>query len=416
MSETIEINIPPSKSITQRAFICAALSSGKCKILNPLLSEDTLLLASGLKKLGISISLDEKAVEITGNKGEFSDNGEKTLFMGNNGTGFRFLLTLANFYKNNVILTGNERMCQRPVDSLAEALKDIGFNVSYTDKKGFPPVKISPTNKILKNIVTVRAEKSSQFVSSLLLCSPLFNKDFTLTLNGKKVSFPYILLTVDIMKKFGVNVKIKGEKFLIKGNSSYKPVNYKVENDFSSASYFAAGSVITGKTIKLNNLFYNSSFQGDKKFLDIIKKMGANVSIENNCIIVSGGKLKGIETDMNNVPDMVPTLAVLASFAQGATVIKNIAHLKYKETDRIETVVKNLNKAGIAAVAGSDFIKIEPNDNNFLKCRIDPENDHRIAMSFSLLSIKNKHIEILNKDCVKKSFPNYWEEFSKLEK
>ncbi len=336
--------------------------------------------------------------------------------MGNNGTGFRFLMTLCGFYPSNVLLTGEERMLQRPVKSLADSLNEIGFKITYKGKEGFPPLNISTCKKILKNSVEINGEKSSQFISSLLLCSPLFKKDFSIRIKGKSVSTPYIFLTLDVMKSFGVNIVKKEKSFFIKRDSGYKKTEYIVENDFSSASYFAAASIITGKRVRLKNLFYEKSLQGDKKFFDVLKKMGANIQINEDNIIVCKGELNGINIDMQDIPDMVPTVALIAAFAKGETVIKNIAHLRYKETDRIECTVKNLRQSGVDAIAGKDYIKITHNpEQGFKKCAIDPENDHRMAMSFALLTLKNKEIEILNKNCVKKSFPDFWNEFKKIE-
>ncbi len=415
MRKITKINIPASKSITQRAFICATISNGRCLVKNPLKSEDTVLLASGLKELGSKISWQKHCVTIEGNSGNFQDKGKKTIFMGNNGTGFRFLTTLSNFYKNEVILTGDKRMLERPVGSLAESLNNAGFKVKYLLKYGFPPVKIIPVSNELKNNLKINTEQSSQFLSSVLLCAPLFSDDLTVNSEGSPVSFPYVKLTLDVMNSFGVNVEERNNGFFVNKGSFYKATEYIVENDFSSASYFAAAAVIKNKRVKLENLFYEKSKQGDKRFLDILSKMGGSVAFSEDSVIVSGGKLRGITVDMNNMPDMVPTLSVLALFAETETIIKNIAHLRFKETDRIETVVKNIIKVGGNAVAGEDYIKITPmGKNSFNNIDIDPENDHRIAMSFALLKLVNNNINILNKKCVNKSFPDFWKEFEKL--
>jgi 3-phosphoshikimate 1-carboxyvinyltransferase len=415
--QPIEINIPSSKSITQRAILCAALSNRKTIIKNPLYSEDTLLLINALKKLGTKISRENNKLSINGNSGNFPELGPREIYLGNNGTGFRFLTTLSGFYKNVVTITGNERMCQRPVLDLVETLKEIGFKIEYLQNKGFPPLKIFPLKIILKNEIEINASKSSQFVSSMLLSSPLFQKDFKLKLTGDIVSFPYIELTLDVMKRFGVNIERDNAIFYVKKGMNYSAQNFSVENDFSSASYFIGSSIVKNIPIKIENLFYNKSLQGDKHFIDIMVKMGANIKIFNNYIEVYGikDKLNGIEINMRDLPDMVPTVAAIAAFAEGNTIIKDIEHLKYKETNRIDTVVKNLNKIGVESVKGENFIKIIPNkEKKFKSTLIDPENDHRIAMSFAIFTLFNENIKILDKQCVEKSFPYFWNEFEKL--
>ncbi len=412
----IRVDIPGSKSITQRALICAALASGKSIIYNPLLSEDTALLSEGIRSLGIEVQLSKNTFYISGNSGKFADKGEVSIFMGNNGTGFRFLTTLANFYPSDVTIMGDKRMQSRPVGDLVNSLNHFGFDISYLKDSNFPPIKISNYN-ILPNQITIDAAKSSQFVSSLLLSGVLFPDRFRIEVLDKLVSAPYIEITLSVMRDFSVDVERNGNIFIFPKNSSYLGREFTVESDFSSASYFIASSFFSDKTIFINNLRYDSSLQGDKRFIDIVKMMGATIKTSSNHIEIYPSQLYGVEVDMSDIPDMVPTLAVLASISSGETVIKNIEHLRYKESDRIEVTVKNLNKVGINAESGQDFIKIEGcrNYKKIRSCTIDPENDHRIAMSFSLFSLINKGVSISDKGCVKKSFPSYWEEFEKLE-
>ncbi len=409
----ITVNIPGSKSITQRALICGAIANGKSVIKNPLLSEDTLLISNGIKKLGLKLEMQEKDIVVFGEGGKFYADNE-TIYMGNNGTGFRFLTTLSNFIDGTVILTGNERMKQRPVGNLVDALKKIGANIEYIEKEGFPPVKISG-NSNLNNSISIDISKSSQFLSSLLLCAPLFKNGVKIFVKGKKVSKPYIDITVSVMKDFNVDVIEKDGFYEVAKEENYQRREFVVESDFSSASYFLAAAYFINKNILIKNLNYYKSLQGDKKFIDIVKKMGGKFDIKENQIKVIPEKLTGVTVDMSNVPDMVPTLAVLSAIAEGETVMENIEHLRYKETDRIETTVKNLVKCGIEAEAGEDFIKIK-GSRKIVHAKIDPENDHRIAMSFALLSLITNNMEIMNKTCVKKSFPNFWDEFKKVQR
>ncbi len=414
----IEINVPGSKSITQRALICASLANGDSVIENPLICEDSEYLINGLQGLGVDIDISDNIIKISGKGGVFQNNGKRKIFMGNNGTGYRFLLTIANFYKNEVVLTGNEKLQKRPVKDLVDTLKSLGFNLIYTKDEGFPPVKVTPVNKIFKEkvIAEINGSKSSQFISSLLLSSVLFKNEVEVITTGKIVSTPYIEITLKVMKDFGVEVINEKNKYLIKKDSKYNSLNYNIEGDFSSASYFIAASFFLNKEIKLKNINYNSSLQGDKGFIDILKKMGAKFNIKENEIIVYPTKLHGIEVDMNKMPDIVLTLAVLSVLAQGETLIKNIKHLRYKETDRVEALCKNLKKIGVKISYGEDYIKIIP-DSDFKKYNnviIDPEDDHRIAMSFALFNLIGFKNKILDRDCVKKSFPNFWKLFETL--
>jgi 3-phosphoshikimate 1-carboxyvinyltransferase len=414
----IEITVPGSKSITQRAILCASLANDRSVIKNALLCEDTEYLIKGLKKLGIKIEIIGDRVEVLGNGGTFTNNGKCEIFMGNNGTGYRFLLTLANFYKNEVILSGNEKLQKRPIKDLVDTLRKLGFNIQYLKDEGFPPVKILPINKVFdfKLSVNINASKSSQFVSSMLLAGVFFKKGVEITLSGKVVSTPYINMTLKVMNKFGVGINEENDRFVIPEFSQYSSREFNIEGDFSSASYFIAASFFLNKPIKLKNLCYHSSLQGDKYFIDVLKKMGAEFEIGNNEILVKPSRLKGIEIDMNKMPDMVPTLAILSTISEGITVIKNIKHLRYKETDRIDAICNNLKKIGIEVDNGDDYIKIKPFSKigNFNKVTIDPEDDHRIAMSFALFKLINSYINISNQNCVKKSFPNFWKLFETL--
>ncbi len=415
----MKIKIPGSKSITQRALICSSLAKGKSVLINPLFCEDSELLVAALKKLGIRIRRNNDNLIVYGNYGKFKDNGKLKIYMGNNGTGLRFLLSLACFYPNEVEIFGNERMKNRPVKELVDVLIKSGFDIDYIENEGYPPVVIKNFN-IFKNIdyINIKATKSSQFVSSVLLSSVLFKRDLKIIINENVPSKPYIEMTLQVMKEFGVDVKKSKNYFLISKNSNYFSKNFYIEGDFSSATYFLILPFFINYEIEIENLNYYKSLQPDKFFVDILKKMGANIKIGPNSIKVYPSKLNRVEVDMNKMPDAVPALAVLASIVDGETIIKNIAHLRIKESDRIYAIEKNLNKIGIKVKAGDDFLIIQGKSNikkiNNDKIVIETFNDHRIAMSFSLFKGLNIGIELDNKNCVKKSFPDFFEKLQKI--
>ena len=414
----VEITIPGSKSITQRAIVCASLANGESLIKNPLICEDSEYLIKGLGQLGIKIKALKNSLKVFGIGGVFGDNGKCKIFMGNNGTGYRFLLSLANFYKNQVILSGNNKLEQRPIKGIVDALLKLGFNIEYIKKEGFPPVKIYPVSKKIssKAFTLVDVSKSSQFLSSLLISGVLFKKGIEVEYTGDVVSKPYINITLNVMRDFGVEVLKNKNRFYIPENSIYAGREYNVEGDFSSASYFISVPFFIKKELKIKNINYNESLQGDKHFIDVLRKMGGKFDIYENEIVVKPAELKGIEVDMNKMPDVVPTLSVLATIAKGETVIKNIRHLKYKETDRIKAIFENLKKLGIYVERGDNYLKIKPFSNfkNIGKVIIEPYDDHRIAMSFALISLITPNINISNKNCVKKSFPDFWKLFETL--
>ncbi len=423
-----KIQIPGSKSITQRALICASLGDGESILINPLISEDTLLLIDALKKLGVQIEIKDEKIIVQGNKGRFISNGKKEIYMGNNGTGIRFLITLSCFYPDDIILTGNERMKNRPVDELVECLKSAGFNIQYLEKKGFPPVLIKKSStfnqapnildaRLMPSILKISSSKSSQFVSSLLLSGVLFKNGVKIVVNKDIPSKPYIDITLNVMEDFGVKV-IKDSSTFFLPPSTYKSQRYIIEGDFSSASYFFSVPFFLNREIVVEHINYNNSLQPDKNFINVLKKMGAKVEITNNAIKVFPGELIGIEVDMNKMPDVVPTLAILSSIAKGRTVIKNIGHLRFKESDRIFAIKKNLEKFGIDVETGKDFLKITGNKQKIFninrKIIIETFNDHRIAMSFALFKLSGLNIEFDNYECVNKSFPYFWQKFNKI--
>ncbi len=416
------IKIPGSKSITQRALICASLSNGVCRLKNPLICEDSEFLIGALKDLGIKIKILKDEIIIYGNNAEFKNNGKKKIYMSNNGTGLRFLITLTCFYPEDVILYGNERMNNRPVDELVDCLINAGFKIDYLEKKGYPPVlikKLPTTFNLLPSTLKINSTKSSQFVSSLLLSGVLFKNGVKIEVNDIIPSKPYINMTLKVMEDFGVKVQKNSSTFHLPP-STYRSKNYTIESDFSSASYFFISPFFLEKPVTIENIDYYNSFQPDKHFLDVLIQMGANVEIKDNLVKVYPSKLHPIEIDMNKMPDVVPTLAVLCSIIKGETVIKNIEHLRYKECDRINAIEVNLKKFGVKVESDKDYLKIrgmdkkEIIDNYKDTIKIETYNDHRIVMSFAIFKLLGLNLEFDNKECVKKSFPDFWKYFEKI--
>ncbi len=388
--KTIEITIPGSKSLTNRALIMASLTDGLSVIKNASKSEDSVVLIKGLKKLGVVIIKEDNQLKVIGNDGNFKAfNGR--LYVGNAGTTTRFLTSLITLVPGRVTIIKSKRMKMRPMKELDDALKRIR------------------TGKI-----SIRGNTSSQFITALMMIAPVLNKGLVISITGRKISGSYIDMTIDLMKKFGVKIKkIKHNKFIIK-KQLYKQTNYIVESDLSGASYFFAAAAVTGKTIKVKNINPNS-VQGDIFFPDLLEKMGCQVrkNIKKRWIKVKGPKiLRGILVNMENMPDTAQTLAVVAAFAKGKTKIIGLSTLKIKETDRLLALKNELIKMKIKSEITRDSITIT--GGNPQKAVIETYGDHRMAMAFAVAKSRIPELIIKNPGVVKKSFPDFWEKFKKI--
>jgi 3-phosphoshikimate 1-carboxyvinyltransferase len=323
----------------------------------------------------------------------------------------RLLTGVAALGQGTYTLTGTDRMGERPIFDLLEGLNQIGIQARSVYKNGCPPVEITGGN-VSGGKVELKCHISSQYLSSLLLIAPCLKKGLEIYITKGPVSKPYIDMTIDILNRLGVNlVRQRYTYYNIPGDQDYRPGRYTVEPDCSQAGYFWAAAAITGSRIKVNGVTRNSR-QGDVGFADVLEKMGCEVIHENDGITVTGGKLSGIEIDMSNMPDIVPTLSVVAAFSKGKTIIRNIAHLKEKESDRIGSVAKELNKMGIDAKASENGLVIT--GGNPRGAEIETYHDHRMAMSFSIAGLVVPKVYIKNEDCVQKSFPSYWKGFEGL--
>lgn len=409
--ESQAVLIPGSKSISHRMMICACLCNGISCIENLLQSDDVFLTINALKCMGAKID------RINGNNYRVSGFGgnpgpcSKDIYLGNSGTSIRLIAGIAALGKSEYTLTGNERMCQRPMKELLDALTMLKIGAKSENKNGTPPVHILGKSR-QGGKADIDCSKSSQYLSSLLMMGALMKKGLDISLDKPPVSSPYIDLTIDIMKKFNVLAsKIDSTHYKVNGKQSYIPGNFSVEPDLSNAGYFWAIGAITKKMILVKNISENS-LQGDLKQLKILEQMGCLIQIEDNRIGVCGNHLKGVDVDMSDTPDAVPAIAVVASFAQGRTRINNIGHLREKECDRIDAVCSQLFKMGIKVNQGKDFLEITGGSPK--PARIKTFNDHRIAMAFSLFGLKIRGVEIENPSCVAKSFPDYWDIFDAL--
>jgi 3-phosphoshikimate 1-carboxyvinyltransferase len=410
-----EINIPGSKSLSNRALLIAALAEGTTTITNLLDSDDTRYMLNALKQLGIEYELsDDKTVcKVVGNGGVFECEQKLELYLGNAGTAMRPLCAALCFGKGEFILTGEPRMKERPIAHLVDALKIAGANIQYLENDGYPPLKIN-ANYIDGGSVEIDGSISSQFLTALLIAGVYAKGDMHISIKGELVSKPYIDITLKIMSDFGVKVINDNYKhFTIKANQSYKAVdNYMVEGDASSASYFLAAAAIKGGSVKVTGIG-KKSIQGDKAFADVLEQMGAVVEWGDEYIKVTKGTLKPIDMDFNHIPDAAMTIATTALFCDGTTTLRNIYNWRVKETDRISAMATELQKVGASVVEGEDFLSITPPPHLKHAC-IDTYNDHRMAMCFSLLALDDAGVTINEPECVNKTFPTYFQEFEKI--
>ncbi|SEM15561.1 3-phosphoshikimate 1-carboxyvinyltransferase [Syntrophus gentianae] len=409
----VTLEVPGSKSITQRALIAAALAKGESRLQNALLAEDTHYLMKALELLGAKISIEEKEIRIAGTGGWIQAPVEK-IFLGNNGTALRFLTTLVCLGEGIFLLDGTPRLRERPVLPLLQVLRCMGVTIETPENSGCPPLMIKARG--LPGGRTVFTDlDSSQYVSSLLLSSPYAARDVKIRLAGRTVSEPYINMTLQVMEQFGVAVeRQKDNIFFVPAGQSYTARSFVIEGDYSSASYFFLAAALGLARVCVPNLT-GESVQGDARFLRIIEDLGCTVTWRDGGVEVAGGKLNpgDVELAMGDIPDMVPSLAVLAVFRSGRTVITGASHLRIKESNRLAALAAELGRIGIAARETADGLIIDGGDPH--GGDIESYDDHRIAMSFAIAGLAIPGIRIADRGCVRKSFPGFWEELKKLE-
>ncbi len=410
------LQMPGSKSITQRAMVVAALAKGESLLQGALRSEDTELLADALIKLGIEAKWTDAGFKIKGSGvvgpgGEF--NQPLKLYMGNNGTGIRLLTSLVCLGSGHYLLAGTKRMEERPIAHLVRALRQWGAKISCVNGTDSPPVLVEADGLLGGNTV-INGSLSSQYISSLLLVAPYLKNTGRICVAGNLVSRPYVNITLAVMRSFGGVVEVvedEGMCFVVQ-TVPYRAMHYAVEGDASSASYFWAAAAVTGGKVTISNI-HHDVLQGDAAFADILGRMGCRVIKDETGVTVTGpeiGELRGIDIDMGKWPDVALTLAVVAAFARGTTRISGIQHLRIKETDRITAVATELQRMGASVKELEDGLVIE-GGAPLHGAEIQTYNDHRMAMAFSVAGLQVPDVVICNPDCVAKSFPDFWEKW-----
>ena len=416
-----EIILPGSKSISNRVLLLAALSEkgATTRVRDVLDSDDTRVMLNALNTLGVSVTqVGEHDYDVVGTGGDFA-NKNADRFMGNAGTAIRPLTAVLALQNGTYQLHGVPRMHERPIGDLLDALVQIGVQVAYTGNAGYPPFTLSPARIPEGDLsLSIKGNVSSQFLTAVLMAAPLLNRHVTIHVIGELISKPYIEITLNLMARFGVQVVCDGwSSFTIAAGARYvSPKEIFVEGDASSASYFIALGALGGGPVKIHGVGL-SSIQGDVKFADALQQMGANVMMGANWIEVRGihqddgsDQLRGIELDCNHIPDAAMTLATAALFAHGSTRLTNIASWRVKETDRLSAMATELRKVGASVTEGADFIEITPPaPHEWHHAAIDTYDDHRMAMSFSLLAFSPVGVTINDPKCVGKTFPTYFE-------
>ncbi|MDR3197310.1 MAG: 3-phosphoshikimate 1-carboxyvinyltransferase [Planctomycetaceae bacterium] len=423
--------LPGSKSMTNRALILAALSEGTTVLEGVLDSEDTQVLFDALRQLGLEIEhRSNRQIRITGTRGIFP-NRSAEIYVGNSGTTARFLTALLAFSDGKYRIYGKPRMHERPIRDLIDALQSLGAKICYDEKAGFPPLSFSGADQQSSVTVsgvkraksaTVSGSVSSQFLSALLMAAPLAAQsgNVELHVSGNLVSKPYIRMTLEMMKSFGVVAEAVGdfETFRFAAGTAYQtPETYRIEPDASGASYFFAAAAICGGSVTVLGLS-RQSLQGDVAFVDCLEKMGCEVQRQHDSITVSRSvetPLRGISVDMNSLSDTAQTLAVTALFAEGITEITNIEHVRFKETDRIADLATELRRFGAAAEERPDGLRITP-PQQLIPATVETYDDHRMAMSFSVAGLRLRGVVIKNPECTRKTFPDFFDLLDSLKK
>jgi 3-phosphoshikimate 1-carboxyvinyltransferase len=403
------VRLPGSKSISNRVLLLAALAEGETRIRDLLDADDTRVMLQALSALGVTCD----RAKVAGVAGPFPVK-KADLFLGNAGTAFRPLTAVLALCGGAYRLSGVERMHERPIGDLVDALRAAGAEIEYLGNEGFPPLRIRPARVVVAKPIAVRGEASSQFLSALLMALPLAGGG-TVDVLGELISRPYVEITLNLMRRFGVEVKRDGwRSFDIPRSAYVSPGVITVEGDASSASYFLAAGAIAGGPARVEGVG-RDSIQGDVRFCELLERMGAKVSMGDSWIEASSqGKLRAFDLDLNHIPDAAMTAAVMALFASGPSTIRNVASWRVKETDRLAAMAAELRKLGAKVEEGADFLRVEPPARLRADVAIDTYDDHRMAMSFSLVALGGVAVRINDPDCVAKTYPEYFDALAKL--
>ena len=409
------VRVPGSKSITNRALVLAALHSWHpldCVLIGALRSEDTEVMVDCLRRLGFHVDANWPYVAVQEHRGRaIIPAATADLFVANSGTTMRFLTAMCALGRGRFRLDGVRRMRERPIEDLLSALRGLGVKAYSEAGNGCPPVVIQ-ANGLSGGRVSIRGDVSSQFLSGLLMVAPLARNGLVIEVEGELVSWPYVTMTTKMMRQWGLTVEVgPGNRFHVPKAHGGGIVSYVIEPDASAASYFFGAAAVTGGQVRVTDLTTHSR-QGDIRFVDLLEEMGCQIVRSDNGVTVHGIPLRGIDADMNDISDTVMTLAAVACFAEGPTTIRNVAHIRHKETDRLAALATELRGVGAGVDEFADGLTITPRPLH--GAEVETYNDHRMAMSMALIGLRVPGIVIKNPGCVAKTYPGFFADLEKL--
>ncbi len=408
------IRVPGSKSITNRALVCAAMAKGKSTLHGVLESEDTTVMVDAWRQLGLRVDWDRSTCTLTidGCAGQ-PPQPEGTLFIANSGTSIRFLTAALAATQGKYTLDGIERMRERPIGDLIRGLQSWGADISSRNSQNpeCPPVQLNARG-LRGGLAHVRGDVSSQFLSGMLMAAPYCASDVIIEVQGELVSKPYVDMTLSVMQAFGVSPTTREHgKYQFSAPACYVATNYSIEPDASAASYFLAAAAITGGKVRVEGIGLDA-LQGDVRFANVLEAMGCELKSDRDCIEISGRASRGIDINMADISDTVQTLAAVALFAEGPTRVRGVAHNRHKETDRIGDLIKEIRRLGAQAHEHDDGLTIVP--GKLQACELQTYRDHRMAMSFALVAMKVPGCIVLDPRCTEKTYPQFFEDLGKM--
>ncbi len=403
------VKLPGSKSITARALLIASLCEEPVRVENPLDSDDIRRMMDGLRAFGSGFRVEDDVIEVSGTGGKL-EAPVNPIFLGGSGTAMRLLTPYASLAPGGSLLDGDSRLRERPMEDLLEALTGIGVMAESLGGNGCPPIRVPPGG-LKGGFTRVKGWVSSQYLSGILLSAPYAAQPVTVEVIPPLSSRPYVDITLRVMESFGVRVEEENGVFRVP-KGKYRNGAYRVEPDASSASYALAAAALLGGEVFVEGLG-SESIQGDARFVGVLEKMGCSIAYRDGGVELRGPAMSGVDVDMNSMPDLVPTLSVVAAATEGVTRIRNVEHLRVKESDRLSSVTQELRKMGGLVEEAGDGLVIRGGELH--GAAIDTYNDHRIAMAFAVLGLRVPGVTIRNPGCVNKSFPGFWEVFEGMQ-